>query len=486
MSASRSGDLSALQAIARSLRARIDALDPAERAYAQLWQDEQLQPWSAGAEAIWERQQAGTDATRCGEEAVWTVHHLAVLHHARAYDLEHTAGVEVAYPHWEKALGHWAWLYGSDRFWAALAQHVAQATGRELPGELVTDVRERLPAQLLGVHTSLAAEHRLRDPDSARRHMSLVAHSAFPPATIAAARRGLAADLDNRIAQAVQRSKFGAVFDDVVAWLRIDPTNQKFLRNLLYVSNNWAEFLNKQERWRAAMGELIAKVDELLYPALPQQGDEWAALATEVARHEFWRGFSRADSVRELEHSTSAPPQSLRADLQALNVAIEHFRRALELDPSLALSGYYNANRELAKVLTRTAELAVRLGQDPQRIEESVRAALELKPDHQPATDLLARLSLSSGNTDSADAIVVESVHDEVRRGEFAAAVTYFEILVRKVRNLRECADVEPLSGVIRPHVLDSVRLSRRLEDAMNELRRKKARFQVSPWAEGQ
>ncbi|MGH3428951.1 MAG: hypothetical protein ACRDQZ_15525 [Mycobacteriales bacterium] len=162
------------------------------------------------------------------------------------------------------------------------------------------------------------------------------------------------------------------------------------------MSNNWAEFINKQDRWNAALGELLDEVDALLHPALPQWEDDWGVLTAEVARHEFWRGFLRAVSVREAP--SDAVPDSLRADLRSLNSATGYFRRALELDPTLALVGYYNANRELAKVLTRMAELAVRLGQDPQDIEKYLREALERKPDHQDARDLLDRLFPDSGD----------------------------------------------------------------------------------------
>ncbi|MGH3795783.1 MAG: hypothetical protein ACRDSP_12940 [Pseudonocardiaceae bacterium] len=489
MSGSHAEGLRALNVVARTLRSRIEDLDPTELAYAELWRDEELQPWSARAEALWEQQLGGQRqgggqpvAEALDADAVWTVHHLAVLHHARAYDLESTAGVEVAFPHWEKALGHWAWLHRSDRFWAELERHLTEVTGRELPAGIVAGVRERLPVDLLAVHTSLATEHRLRDPDAARTHMLLVERSGFPPGTIAAARRGLAAELDNRTAQAVGRSKFGAVFDDVVAWLRVDPTNQRFLRNLLYVSNNWAEFLNKQQRWRAAMGELLGEVAALLRPALTHRGAEWGALDTEVARHEFWHGFWQADAV--LEAPSDAASGRLRADLQTLFSATGHFRRALELDPALALAGYYNVDRELAKVLTRTAQVAVRLERDSRQIVEYLREALERKPDHQAARDLLDSLSPVSGNAGDVRSVAVGSARNEVQRGEFGTAVAHFEVLVRRARNLQECADVEYLCLEIQPHVLDSTPLVRRLEDAMNELQRKKKRFQDSPWTE--
>jgi tetratricopeptide (TPR) repeat protein len=480
MSDSPAGVLRALKDIARTLRSRIEDLDPTELAYAQLWRGEELEPWSGPAQDSWERQSRDTvdDDTDVG-----VVHHLAVLHHARAYDLESTAGVEVALPHWDKALGHWAWLYRNDGFWAAMARHLAEVTSQDVPAAVVAEVRERLPADLLAVHTSLAIEHRLRDPDTARAHMALVERSAFPPEAIAAARHGLTADLDNRVAQAVQRSRFGAAFDDVAAWLRVDPTNRSFLRNLLYVSNNWAEFLNKQKRWTAAMGGLLDEVDALLNPALSLLGDELGALATELARHEFWRGFCRTVTVGTTPPDATA--DRLQADLRSLSSATGHFRRALELDPTLALVGYYNANRELAVVLTRMAELAVRLEPDSREIEEHLREALERQPDHQRAQDLLDGLSQGGGAAGGGNPVAVESVRDEIQRGELDTAVAHVEVLVRRAQNLGECADIEPLLLMIRSHVLDSVRLLRRLEDAMNELRRKNKKFQDSPWAEG-
>lgn len=482
----RDEDLVVLRTVARTLRSRIEALDSLALGYAYLWQDEELQPWSSAAEKAW---------SRADREEVWTVHHLAVLHHAQAYDLENEAGVEAALPHWKKALEHWAWLYHSDSFWTAMARHLTEAMDRPLPAEVLATVRERLPADLLAVHTRLAIENRLNDPATARIHLALVTGSAFPPAAIAAARRSLVPDLDNRTAQEVNRVKFGATFDDIIAWLRIDPTNPHFLRSLLYLSNNWATFLVSKERWHTPLGELLDQVEAILVPALPQLGDELDGLRGELARYESWQGFWLLHSVPKA--APDATRGMLRSDLQSAGWAAAHCRKALELDQTLALDGYHDVNKDLAEALTLMAELSLRLGQDGPETEAYLREALKCKPEHSGAANLLDRVFPSRGERrggqqsqsrtepDDTAGIDADSVRQAILRGDSATAVGYFEILSRNALNLRACETIECLYPPIRPTVLDILTLSRRLEDAMNELQRKKKRFRDSPWTEG-
>ncbi|MGH3941995.1 MAG: hypothetical protein ACRDTG_25915 [Pseudonocardiaceae bacterium] len=482
----RDEDLAALRTIAWTLRSRIEALDPLALGYAYLWQNEELQPWSSAAENAW---------SRADRDEVWTVHHLAVLHHAQAYDLENESGVEAARPHWKKALEHWAWLYRSDFFWAAMTRHLTEAMDRPPPEEVIATARERLPADLLAVHIRLAIEHRLNDPATARTHMALVTGSAFPPDAIAAARRSLVPDLDNRTAQEVKRVKFGAPFDDIIAWLRIDPTNPHFLRSLLYLSNNWAKFLVSKERWHTPLGELLDQVEAILVPALPQLGEELDGLRGELARYESWRGFWLLHSVPKA--APDATRSILRSDLQSAGSAAAHCRKALELDRTLALDGYHDVSKDLAEALTLMAELSLRLGQDGPETEAYLREALQCKPEHSDAANLLARVFPSrversagqqsltrtgSGDTAGIDA---DSVQQAILRGDPATAVGYFEFLSRNALNLQACAAIECLYPPIRAAVLDILTLSRRLEDARNELQRKKKRFRDSPWTEG-
>ena len=50
-----------------------------------------------------------------------TLHHLAIMHHARAIDLEASESPKQSDPDWEAALGYWTRLWQSDAFWDRIA-----------------------------------------------------------------------------------------------------------------------------------------------------------------------------------------------------------------------------------------------------------------------------------------------------------------------------------------------------------------------------
>jgi uncharacterized cupin superfamily protein len=58
-------------------------------------------------------------AHRQNPDDIGVVHHLAIAHHARAWDLE-LAGDQGAAAEWEEALGCWRAIAHSREFWAAM------------------------------------------------------------------------------------------------------------------------------------------------------------------------------------------------------------------------------------------------------------------------------------------------------------------------------------------------------------------------------
>src|SRR2546426_12003886 len=69
-----------LRAVAERLRSLLDnAVSPDARAYASLMKAGERQPWTEAARRIW---------VAAGSKSEWLHHHLAVVHHSAAYDLE--------------------------------------------------------------------------------------------------------------------------------------------------------------------------------------------------------------------------------------------------------------------------------------------------------------------------------------------------------------------------------------------------------------
>lgn len=421
-------ELQTLRLVARSLRARVDELDAVQLAWARLWRADEMHPWTAAALAVWDHRAEHAEGLPAHdtdghdtEDAGWRLHHLAVLHHARAYDTENAPGADPAeaLAHWETALGLWVRLHGCDPFWRALHRHVEAATGDPVPAAVVDAVRDDLPAHLLAVHTALADEHRAAAPETAAAHLRLVVRSGLPARDVAAARAGLVADLDNTVAVEVQRVRFGPVFDHVSGWLRIDPANPALLRNLLYVTDNWARYMNKQVTWTAQLAVLIDRTEQLLTAARAESGELPAGVAGEQARYEWWRGFWRLQTTPQ-EH-TAETPAELRSRVRSLEIAAAHLRRAVELDPLLPLQSYYEVRRWLARALLGQAVLRDLLGLDPAAVEHDLSAALEHDPTLAAAHELRAR---RRGRE-----VTRESFRRLVLAGAVRAALEQFQIL---------------------------------------------------------
>ncbi|NUR00943.1 MAG: hypothetical protein HOY79_31770 [Streptomyces sp.] len=318
-------ELDALAGELERLRAELSALLPAEpaSAYEALWRAGELQPWTLTAIRLWERED-GDD--------IEVVHHLAIAHHARAYDLE-AAGDDDAFGHFEKALGHWATLYGRPDFWRRTHERLSEAMGVPVRDEVVAEVRTRLPHNLLEPHLTLAARLRLTDPGRARRHMRLVTGSAFPDATVAEARDALVRDVLDGVPAAVAEGRFAETIDVLESWLLLDPDNHDLLRALLFTSRSWVERLRGDPYAKQRMDDLLGRVDALVPSGLARSVAPGGELAKELARHEFllalrWFGALGADapspdspgSLSEVEHARRRARQAARCVDRALEL----------------------------------------------------------------------------------------------------------------------------------------------------------------------
>lgn len=327
------------------LQAELVAPLPAEPASAHeaLWQDGELQPWTRTAIRRWEleREQGGD---------IEVVHHLAVAHHAWAYDLE-AAGDDAAFGHFEQALRHWATLYGEPDFWRRMRQRLDDAMDVPVRDEVVTRTRTRLPHHLLEPHLTLAVRLRLTDPGRARRHLRLVTGSAFPETIVAEARVGLVRDVIDGVPAAVAEGRFAETVDVLESWLRLDPDSHDLLRALLFTGRSWVERLREKpyDATRRA-AELLGRVDALVRSGLggrpPAPGGE---LAKELARHEFLlalRSFQSLGTTAPSPDALGSPAEIEQARHRARR-AVEHAGRALELYPEMGEELRYTEVTEL-------------------------------------------------------------------------------------------------------------------------------------------
>jgi hypothetical protein len=121
--------------------------------------------------AAWQR-----DPTDIG-----VVHHLAIGHHARAWDLEIARDPRAAAA-WTEALGHWRTLAASSEFWTRL-EHDLTALDSRVDGKPLRQLRADLLEHLLDVHVEFVRHYCESDePARAVQHLELVQRAKIPPA----------------------------------------------------------------------------------------------------------------------------------------------------------------------------------------------------------------------------------------------------------------------------------------------------------------
>lgn len=177
-------------------------------------------------------------------------HHLAIMHHARAIDLEQGNVPSQSDADWEAALGHWCVLCECDRFWHKLQRYLPQTSASRLAEEL----RGRWPAALLQLHVDIAF-----DPDTPlhrrRFHVRMVRGSPFSGAVKEQALdaayerelRGVPAAIWSEDAHDTDQLQTG--LDAIERYLDFDPESLPALSDAIRLQSRWLT------RW---MAELIA------------------------------------------------------------------------------------------------------------------------------------------------------------------------------------------------------------------------------------
>lgn len=308
-----------------------DAIGGDDEAYAALRQGGDLHPYTALAEQIW-RKARGPD--------LWRQHDLAILLHARAYDLE-AADDPDAERYWREALAQWGAIVAADGFWDRLAAHMDLATGQPVDRATVAAVRARLPIDLLDVHVTLIQRYRTTDLRRARSHVRLLKQAPFDPGVIARLRHDLVADTVAGAHQAVQAGRYEDIIERLQAWLAVDEDNPELIRWLLYATREWNQRLVHEGNW-GLIGRNLATATDGSRPLLGSATADGSPLAAELARMQYWRGLMGVREVSDALQGGATPPSARRNLEKTAANAVGAFDRAVELDPNLLVDAWYS------------------------------------------------------------------------------------------------------------------------------------------------
>jgi hypothetical protein len=311
--------------------------------YAALRVDGVVFPWTPQAEQVWETAlaRAQTDSR--------ILHHLAIAHHARAYQLE-LDGDAMAFAHWQKGLGYWDRLHADNAFWDSTRRHLAGVMPDADPAEIaraVEEARGGLPASLLDPHQTLVVRLKTTQAERAKAHMNLILGAPFPGA-VARSRRALTRAAGNKVRGLARQGRFDLALDEAESWLGIDAGNIHVAEQALGVGTGAAEAAREAggDDWAQRALPVLDRVQTLVDPLRSYLGviadgspsparkpspadcsaEDRAEFIAKLARHEFWQGLCGLAALSSRDGEI--PNRELRNQVK---VAVKHLILAINL-----------------------------------------------------------------------------------------------------------------------------------------------------------
>jgi tetratricopeptide (TPR) repeat protein len=243
-------------------------------------------------EAIAEFQQA----RRYNPDDIGVVHHLAIAHHARAWDFE-LAGSPRAAGEWAAALEYWREVASSSEFWGALEDKL-RVCDPAVDCEPLHLAQRGLLEHLLDVHIEFTRHYcEAGVPQRANSHLEIIRRAKIPPAI----KKRLEARAFDAMTVSVPEARASAAYDSalraVERYLDLFPGYLPGLRMCAEVSLSWISVLSWQHEWDsiALLHRRVYRRAELLSADPGVDAEPLARNALEELAYEFvQRGSDRA------------------------------------------------------------------------------------------------------------------------------------------------------------------------------------------------
>jgi tetratricopeptide (TPR) repeat protein len=326
-------------------------------------------------------------------EDIETVHHLAIAHHARAWDWE-IQGDARAPGEWARALGYWRKISSNGPYWEGMKQKLERC---EPDGDsaIIDRIKENLLKHLLEVHVDYVRVYCEREETQrALDHVEIVRRAEIPPA--------LKKQLEARVFDAMMGSAGGdhdSALAKVERFLEIYPANLPALRMHAEISRKYIEEISCTRDWEA--------IKEVSKRALPRirgmnshkdlANDAMAKaamdkLAVEVSRE----GLDKGQDLIYVDEGEEVTTENRDAAVEALGLAIDWCKIAYPHSPGGSrLKIIYNAslktrayayNEEVLEVANCEADIDVKTRLDTmagllQKCLDDLKTALAVVPD---------------------------------------------------------------------------------------------------------
>jgi len=281
-------------------------------------------PYTEEALAAWDR------AERLHPNDPALLHHLAIAHHARAWDLE-IAGSPEAPEAWEKALGYWRRISARGDFWSDLKAKLLQCRP-EASADVVDSLRGSLMEHLLDIHVDFVRHYfEGGEPHRAGVHVEIVRRARIAPAVRKRLKDKLFAAMTGSVGESLQSrafesalapvEQFLSLFEDHLPALRLHAEICKEWLSGLSYGDGWDEILTLARRARPRTERLAGHADLKAHPLAGDALQELASLFTQRGSNRGDAFFARKDEM----HSEDKRRQAL----DAYEFSVEWGRAAL-------------------------------------------------------------------------------------------------------------------------------------------------------------
>ncbi|MBI3248824.1 MAG: tetratricopeptide repeat protein [Deltaproteobacteria bacterium] len=328
------------------------------------------------------------------------LHHLAITHHARAWDLELQGSAE-AFAAWEEALKYWRRLQTCAPFWHRLREK-GKLLDPHFDPAILDETRQQLSQYLLEVHLDFIRQYYDQGQvERAEHHVRLVRRAHLPPAVRKQMDHRLYEVMTSGIPVALSTHDHATAIQVVERFLRLFPQYLPALQQGIEIYAQWLAQTSVQDQWPQIEAlQTQAKPYATRLAAHPDLSNQPLARVA-VAALAFLIGDKYEDRARALRAQRKQDADTLdhaaaQRERQTWDNAITWLRLAREHDP-----GRPQLSNTLTRCYTSRANLLMTLGMDTE--DSSVRdrflsaaftdcqRILEVTPDHSDALFLGAQ-----------------------------------------------------------------------------------------------
>jgi tetratricopeptide (TPR) repeat protein len=380
-----------------------------------------------------------TAALERNEDDPDLLHHLAIAHHARAWDLE-LQGSPQAFAAWEEALTYWRLLQTCPAFWQRL-RHKGLALDPGFDPGVVDAARQHLSMHLLEIHLDFIRHYYDQGRvQQAEHHIRLVRRAPLPPAVRKQMDQRLYEAMTGSVPTALAGQQYEAAATAVERFLQLFPHYLVALQQIIEIYQQWVAQTSARDQW-----EQVESLQARVRPWATRLAAHAELATTPLARlalaelafavGDKYRTRARSFRTQRHQDQHTVDAVTVQPERQACNVAIAWFAIAWQHDPSYQDS--------LVGALLHRGSLITDVGlavEDSQQREQLLtaaaadhRQALEVAPADFDALYMMAQLLWLRRQSDEAGLLAEQALAVAEQHAD-AETVAVAQRLLKQIR----------------------------------------------------